>query len=102
MARFKKFVVMALAAIEMVLVVVAAARAEDLKAPKAAGGKTQRVYAVERTLPGARVESALTSPRSLVIGRKRGTGWLLHYSTKRDNCARPDATSGLRVMCLGW
>lgn len=45
---------------------------------------------------------ALTSPRSLVTGRNRGTGWLLHYGTKRDNCARPDATSGLRVMCLDW
>ena len=102
MATFKQFVFTAMAAIAMVLVVVTAVRAEDLKPAKAAAGKTRRVYAVEQALPGARVDSALTSPRSLMTGKTRGTGWILHYGTKRDNCARPDATSGLRMVCVGW
>ena len=102
MPRFKKFVVTAVAAVAMAVVVVTAARAEDLKPPKAAGRKTRPVYAVEQPLPGAQVESVITDPRRAMTDTKRGTGWLLHYGTSRDNCARADVTSGLRMMCVAW
>jgi len=100
--RFKKFVVTAVAAVGMALVVVIAARAEGPKPPKATGRKTRPVYAVEQPLPGARVESVIMDPHRAIIGTERGTGWLLHYGTKRDNCARADVTSGLRMMCVAW
>jgi hypothetical protein len=103
MPRFKKFVVTAVAAVGMALVVVSAARAEDLKPPKAAGPKIPLVYAVEQPpAVGARVESVMMDPRRATTGTKEGTGWLLHYGTRRDNCARADATFGLRMMCVAW
>jgi len=69
----------------------------------AAVGETQPVYSALGWLPGRRVESVLTSPRGAVVGTTRGTGWLLHSGTERcDTCERTDATSGLRMMCVGW
>ncbi|MFI5398908.1 MAG: hypothetical protein ACHQ9S_25540 [Candidatus Binatia bacterium] len=97
-----RFVVTVMATVGMGIVIANGAHAGEVNLPKAAGGKTPRVYAVERSLPGARVESILADPRSVVTGTKQGTGWLLHYGTKRDNCARADVTSGLRMMCVAW
>ena len=102
MRSFTRFVVTVMATVGMVIVVANGARAEEVKAPIAAGGKTAPVYAVQRSLPGARVESILADPRSVVTGTKLGTGWLLHYGTEHDNCARADATSGLHMMCVTW
>lgn len=95
-----RFVVTVMATVGMVIVIANGALAGEVKLPKVAGGKTSPVYAVERFLPGARVESILADPRSVVTGTKQGTGWLLHYGTEHDNCARADATSGLRMMCV--
>ena len=103
MRGFMRFAVTVVAAVGMVIVVLGAARAEDVGAPLAAWGKAAvPVYAAEQPLPGARVESVLTDPRGAVTGKKPGTGWLLHYGTERDNCARADATSGLRMTCVAW
>ena len=99
MRSFMRFIVTLVAAVGMVLVVVTAARAGDVKPPKVAMGKAPPVHAVEQPLPGARVESILAKPRSAVTGTK-GTGWLLHYGTKWDTCGRADVTSGLRMMCV--
>ena len=97
-----RFVVTAIVTVGMGIVVANEARARDVKLPKAAESKSSMVYAVERPLPGARVESILTDPRSVVTDTKQGTGWLLHYGTNQDNCARAEATSGLRMMCMAW
>ena len=102
MARFKGFAVTVMVGVGMVLIAVAVARAGDLKPVKVAGRKTPPVYTVEQPLPGPRMESILTDTRSAAAAMKEGTGWLVHYGTKRDNCARADATSGLRVMCVAW
>jgi hypothetical protein len=48
---------------------------------------------------GRGLESVLTNP---VLGPRQGTGWLLHSGTEHDTCERPDAVSGLRVMCVAW
>ncbi len=78
------------------------ARAEKVNTPVAATGKTPAVHVAPAGQPvrGAHVESVLTDPRGAVTGQKRG--WLLHYGTEHDSCARPDATSGARVMCVSW
>lgn len=97
-----RFVVTVTAAVAMGIVVANGARAGEVKLPKGAESKSPVVYAVERPVPGARVESILSDPRSVVTGTKQGSGWLLHYGTKHDNCALADATSGLRMMCVAW
>ena len=102
MPGFEKFAVTAVAAVGIALVVVTAAHAQTSSRRKLSEGKRPRVYSVERSLPGARVESVMTDPRRAMTDTKRGTGWLLHYGTKRDNCARADVTSGLRMMCVAW
>lgn len=104
MRSFKRSVIALLAAVGLLIVVVNAARAEEAKMPKTAGGETASDYVarVGRPLPGARVESVLTDPRRAMARAKREPGWLLHYGTDRDNCARADATSGLRMMCVAW
>jgi hypothetical protein len=102
MTSLMRFVVTVVAAVGVVIVGVDAARAKEVKAPIAAGGKTGPVYTVERPLPGAHVESVLTDPLGAVTGAKREPGWLLHHGTERDNCARADATSGLRMICVAW
>lgn len=102
MRTFVRFVVPVMAAVALVLVAVNAASAGEAKPSKAAGRKTPPVYAVEQPLSGARAESILTDPRSIVTGTKQGSGWLLHYGTKRDTCARADATFGLRAVCVAW
>jgi hypothetical protein len=103
MRNFMRLVVTALAAIGIVLLVANAAGAEELNARKAAWSKTAPVYGVgAQPPPGAHVESVLSDPRGAMAGTKGGTGWLLHYGTERDSCARAGATSGLRVMCVAW
>ena len=104
MRNFVRFVVAALAAVGVVIAAVNAARAEEVNAPIAAGGETAPAYVAlaGQPLPGARVESVLTGSRGAVAGTKRGSGWLLHYGTERDSCARADATSGLRMTCVAW
>jgi len=104
MRSFMRSAVAVLAAVGMLIVFANGARAEEATMRTAAGGETASAFValVGRPLPGARVESVLTSPRDAVAGTKRGSGWLLHYGTERDNCARADATSGLRMMCVAW
>ncbi len=102
MRSLVRFVVTIMATVGMGIVIANGARAAEVKRPKAAESKSPVVYATERPLPGARVESILADPGSVVTGTKQGSAWLLHYGTKRDNCARADATSGLRMMCLAW
>jgi hypothetical protein len=99
--RFLRFAVAIVAAFGVVMSVSNAACAEEVKAPVAAWDKDAGpVYTAERPLPGARVESVLTDPRGALTSKKRGTSWLLHYGTGRDNCARADASPGLRMMCV--
>ncbi len=102
MPRFKTFMLAAMVAFGLVSLAVTAAHAGDAKLPKAVGGKTQPVYAVEQPVARARVESVLTEPRRIVTGTNGGGGWLLHYGTKRDSCARADVTSGSRMICVSW
>lgn len=104
MRRFMRFMVTVLAAVGIVMVVANSARADEVNAPANARGKAAVAYGVAaQPLSGARVESVLTeNPHGTVAGTKRGTGWLLHYGTERDPCTRPDATSRLRMMCVGW
>jgi hypothetical protein len=102
MPRLKKSVITTVAAVGMVLVVVIAAHAQTSSRPKLSEGRTAPIYTVEQPLPGARVESVIMDPRRAMTGTKGGTGWLLHYGTKRDNCARADVTFGLRMMCVAW
>jgi hypothetical protein len=104
MRNFMRSVVAVLAAVGVLIVIVNAARAEEVKAPIAAAGKTEPAYVAPLggALPGAHVESVLTDLRGAVAGTRRGTGWLLHYGTEDDTCARADATSGSRVMCVAW
>jgi len=104
-----RLAVTVLATAVVVIVAVNGARAERVNGPGAAAAKTPRadktardVAPLRRKLPDARVESVLMDPRGAVAGTKQGIGWLLHYGTERDTCARADATSGLRVMCVIW
>jgi len=87
-----------------VCAVVAAARvagAVEGKALATIAVETEPVYSAVVRPPGRRVESVLTNPRGAVVGKK-GTGWLLHSGTPHDTCERPDASSGLRMVCLAW
>ncbi len=97
-------VVAVLAAVALLTLVVNAAGADDVNMPASARQKTTSAHValVERPPSGAHVESVLTGPRGAVPRTKRGSGWLLHYGTERDNCARADATAGLRIMCVAW
>ncbi len=97
-----RFVVTVTATVGIGILVASGVRAGEVKLPKAAESKRPVVYSVERPVPGARVEGVLIDPRRAVTGTKQGTGWLLHYGTQRDNCARPDVTSGLRMLCVAW
>ena len=97
-----RLVVTVVATVGIGIVIANGARAGEVKLPEAAESKSPVVYAVERPLPGAWVESILADPGSVVTGTKQGSAWLLHYGTKRDNCARADVTSGLRMMCMTW
>ncbi len=98
-----RFVGRAMAVIAMLILVAMPVRGGEVKTANTAGGKkTSHVYSIEQRRPGPRVESVLTDPHAAVTATKDGTGWLLHRGTKRDSCARPDATSGLRRMCVGW
>jgi hypothetical protein len=103
MRTLRAFLVAVLVTAGMVIVVAGAAPAEEVNANMAAWGESAPAYGlVGRSLPGARVESVLTDPSGAVAGQKHGTGWLLHYGTGSDSCARADATSGLRMMCVAW
>lgn len=99
-----RLVVAVLAAVLVVIVGVDAARAEKVNAPIAVADKTAPAYVAPfgGPLPAAHVESVLMDPRGSLAGTKQGTGWLLHYGTEHDSCARADATSGLRAMCVTW
>lgn len=98
--NFIRFVIAVLAAVGLAVVVAEPGRAEDIEAPLGAVGDTQPVYSTLGRLPGRGLESVLTSPGA---GTRRGTGWLLHSGTEqRDTCARTDAVSGLRMMCVAW
>lgn len=103
MERLIRFVGAALAA----MVVAASsngAGAGQFDTGAAATGKNAAVHTapVAPSLPAAHFESILTDPRGALIGRKRETGWLLHYGTAHDSCARPDVTTGGRLMCVSW
>jgi hypothetical protein len=98
--NFMRFAVTVLAAVGLAVVVAEQGRAQDIEAPIAAVGESQPVYSAVGRLPGRGLESVLTSPGA---GTRRGTGWLLHSGTEqRDTCARTDAVSGLRMMCVAW
>jgi hypothetical protein len=74
--------------------------ADELPTPRAAVGTD---YSTAGKLPGTRVESVLTDPKGAVTSTKPGTGWLLHAGPRvHDMCEEEDATSGLRLMCVGW
>ncbi len=78
------------------------AYADDVPTPGVTAGQTRATYSATSRLRRRRTESVLTSPRSAVKDTP-GTGWLLHSGPpERDPCDSPDATSGLRMMCLGW
>jgi hypothetical protein len=80
-----------------------AVRADDAHAARATLGEAQPVYGVAGRLTGRRVESVLTGRRGPTAAAQPGTGWLLHAGTQqRGTCDRADATSGLRMMCVGW
>ncbi len=103
MQSLNRVAITLMAAVAMILIAATQASAADVKPSKVPRGNTSPVYAVEQPVSAARVESVVTDPRGAVTTTtKRGPGWLLHYGTKRDGCARPDATSVLRVMCVGW
>ncbi len=77
-------------------------RADDLPAPghPTAAGK-QSVYTTSGRLRQQHSESVLMNPRSAMSSG--GNGWLLHSGKgQRDACDNPDATRGLRMMCIGW
>jgi hypothetical protein len=83
--------------------IAAAANASELPTPPAVHSESQSVYTTTGQLPGTRVESVLTDLRGAVTSAPPGTGWLLHAGPrKRDTCDEVDATSGLRMMCVGW
>ena len=102
MRTFMRSLVTVLMVIGVALVVASATRAEEMSVPVSVADKNAPVYGAVEKRPGAGVESVLTDPRGLVVGTKRGTGWLLHYGTERDNCSRVDANPGLRMMCVAW
>jgi hypothetical protein len=104
MERVIRSVVAVLAAMVVLAAESNAAPADTFNVPTAAADKTVAVQAAPVGPPrrAAHMESVLTDPRSAVTGQQRGTGWLLHYGTAHDSCARPDATAGLRVMCVSW
>jgi hypothetical protein len=104
MRRVIRLMVTVLVAMVAVVAVHNAACAEKVNAPIADTGKTAAVHVapVGQALPAAHMESVLTDPRGAMTVRKRGTGWLLHYGTAHDSCARPDAIAGGRVLCVSW
>ena len=104
MERLIRVVVTVLGAMVVVAAVRNAACAETANAPVTATGKTAAVHVAQvgQALPAAHMESVLTDPRGAMTVRKRGTGWLLHYGTEHDSCARPDAIAGARVLCVSW
>jgi hypothetical protein len=105
MRRLIRLVVIVLAAILVTAAVSKTARAEMVNAPKAATGKAAAVEVApvwHAPLPAPHAESVLADPRGALTGRKRGTGWLLHYGTEHDSCARPDTIEGWRVLCVSW
>jgi len=78
-------------------------RAAELPTPDVKPDTTRSTYNATGRLPRRRVESVLMSPRSRVTDSQRGSDWLLHSRTQeRDPCDSPDATAGLRLLCLGW
>lgn len=96
--------VVVLAVVGIVMVVVGTAYAEA-NTPTAARSKAAVRYgAARQPMPGApHVESVLTEHSREALARtQQGTGWLLHYGPERDTCTRPDATSRLRMLCIGW
>jgi hypothetical protein len=75
-------------------------RADEQPTPRAALGED---YSTAGKVPGTRVESVLTDPKGAVTSTRPGTGWLLHAGPREhDMCEEEDATSGLRLMCIGW
>jgi hypothetical protein len=104
MERLLRCVVVVLAAMVVVAAARNAAHADKVNVPIPATGKAAAVHVapVGLPLPAAHMESVLTDPRGATTERKRNTGWLLHYGTEHDSCARPDVTSGGRVMCVSW
>jgi len=104
MERLNRLVVAVVAAMVLLAAARNAARADTANAPRTAADTTGAVQVapVGPPLSAAHLESVLTDPRGAVTGQKQGTGWLLHYGRAHDSCARPQATSGLRVMCVSW
>jgi len=90
-------------ALNLLIVAAPAIRADDLPAPPGTPGATRPVYTTTGRLKRRHIESVLTDPRSAMTGAKQGTDWLLHSGTQqRDTCDSPDATYGLRMLCVGW
>ncbi len=103
MEKLIRWLVTILAAIAVMLAVRITAGAEQVKGSMPVSAKSGAVHAAPaRRLPAVHMESILTDLRGAMTTRKRGEGWLLHYGTENDTCARPDATSGARVMCVSW
>ena len=78
-------------------------RADELPAPGPTPPGKQPVYTTTGRLNQRHIESVLMNPRSTLSVGGGGSGWLLHSGKgQRDACDNPDATSGLRMMCVGW
>ena len=77
--------------------------AAEAPVPAATPGATRPAYTTTGRLNRRHIESVLMRPGSAMSGAERGTDWLLHSGTdRRDTCDNPDATSGLRMLCVGW
>jgi hypothetical protein len=97
--RFKVIIL----ALTLLIVAAPAIRADDLPAPPATPGAARPAYTTTGRLKRRHIESVLTDPRSAMTGAKQGTDWLLHSGREqRDTCDSPDATYGLRMLCVGW
>ncbi|HVO23672.1 MAG TPA: hypothetical protein VMW56_08595 [Candidatus Margulisiibacteriota bacterium] len=89
-------------ALGLLIVAARPLRAADPLTPGATPAGKQPVYTTTGRLQERHIESVLMNPRhALSVGG--GSGWLLHSGKgQRDACDNPDATSGLRMMCVGW
>ncbi len=105
MGRFKHLMVAVLAVVGLVIVVENVAWAQKVSVAVAAQEKSaaRSTRPVGRSHSRAHVDSVLTSPRAAIVNPEQGRGWLLHYGTEHDGCARTDATiATMRAMCVSW
>jgi hypothetical protein len=93
----------ALLALGLLMVSAQPLRSDERAAAPVTPGAPKPVYTTTGRLNRRHIESVLMNPRSAMTGTGRGTDWLLHSGTdRRDTCDSPDATSGLRMLCVGW